>query len=122
MDKVEARPRSLVGGRAVSTFDEVKRAIADSRYYTTKHANEEAEDDNLDLEKVIERSLGAELLEDYPTAYPHPACLMLGWLCPGEPVHVVWAYDRRRGYAAMVTTYRPDPARWSADFRKRAKP
>ncbi len=29
-----------------------------------------------------------------------------------EPVHSVWAYNEKTKWAALVTVYRPDPAKW----------
>jgi hypothetical protein len=106
----------------MSILEEIQGAVREMRYYTTGHADAEMGEDDLDAANVLAATLHAEVIEDYPEAYPFPACLVLSWLSPAEPVHVVWAFDASRGYAAMVTTYRPDPARWSADFRKRVKP
>ena len=38
----------------------------------------------------------------------------------GRPVHAVWGIPRGAGSpAVLVTAYRPNAARWSADFRRR---
>lgn len=106
----------------MAILDEIQRAVRARRYYTTGHAETEMEDDNLTVAELLEVTLHAEIIEDYPRAYPFPACLLLAWLGPAAPVHIVWAFDASSGYTAMVTAYRPDPARWSADFKKRVKP
>jgi hypothetical protein len=36
-------------------------------------------------------------------------------------MHAVWAVDATACYAFLVTAYRPDPARWTPDFRNRVK-
>ncbi len=78
-------------------------------------------DDNIGENEVIDATLSGELIEDYPTAFPFPACLLLGRLPASAPVHAVWALDRATCYAFLVTAYRPDPARWTPDFRTRVK-
>jgi len=57
-----------------------------------------------------------ELVEDYPDDPRGPSCLLLG--TPDErPVHVVCS--PKADYLAIITAYVPDPAQWSADFRRR---
>jgi len=48
--------------------------------------------------------------------------LVLQTAADRQPVHVVWGIPK--GYtnpAVLVTAYRPDPARWNTDFKKRKK-
>ena len=62
-----------------------------------------------------------DVIEDYPTDFPYPSCLLLG-LIGGTPVHVVAARDPISETCIVVTVYIPDAARWSADFRVRSVP
>jgi len=40
----------------------------------------------------------------------------------GDPIRVVWGIPRGLSSpAVVVTAYRPDPARWSADFLERRR-
>jgi len=106
----------------VAILDDINRAIRVLRYRVSEHAGEEMKADNLREAQLLTAGFDGEVIEDYPGAYPCPACLVLVHLAAGDPVHVVWAFERQSGYAVMVTAYRPDPKRWSADFRKRVKP
>jgi Domain of unknown function (DUF4258) len=70
-----------------------------------------------DIVSGVERG---DVIEDYPTYHSGPALLMLQRDSAGEPIHVVWGIETGSTEpAVIVTAYRPDPARWSADFRKR---
>ena len=60
----------------------------------------------------------SEVVEVYPDDEPFPSRLLLGWV-QGEPLHVHLAEDREGGRLIIVTTYRPDPARWQAGFTRR---
>jgi uncharacterized protein DUF4258 len=71
-----------------------------------------------DVRNVIANGEG---IEAYPADVPYPSRLMLGWK-DGFPLHVVVAYNADDDQTIIVTVYRPDPDRWSADFRKRKKP
>lgn len=105
----------------MTTFEQVQAAVSVGRYFITGHGADEMDEDDLSEAEVIAATLAGEAIEDYPHAFPHPACLVLGTLNDDSPVHLVWAFDLGKGYAAIVTAYRPDPARWSADFRTRVK-
>lgn len=102
------------------TFDKVREAIADERVHVSEHAYDEAIDDHLSIVDVISRTpSGGEVVEDYPKDPRGPSCLVLLYVHEDKPVHAVWALDVGSGGAILVTVYRPDPSRWSDDFRNR---
>lgn len=67
-----------------------------------------------------------EVIETYPTDWPLPNYLMLGWVEPEpgrrEPVHVVGADDDAAHVTHVITVYIPDPNRWTPDYRTRINP
>jgi len=70
------------------------------------------------VEDVALRS--SVVVEEYPDDEPFPSRLLLAWI-GGEPLHVHLAEDRAGGTLIVVTTYRPDPARWEQDFTRRTR-
>jgi hypothetical protein len=100
---------------------EIQAAIQAACYRITSHAADELLDDGIGEQEILAATLAGEVIEDYPSAFPFPACLVLGRLPGTAPVHAVWAFDGVACYAFLVTAYRPDPARWTSDFRKRMK-
>ena len=60
-----------------------------------------------------------EVIETYPNDTPYPSYLMLGRIEDGRPLHVVAADDNASEETHVLTTYVPDPERWSDDFRNR---
>jgi hypothetical protein len=108
--------------KRMAILDNVNASIRAQRYRVSEHARDEMKADRLREPELLAATMAGEVVEDYPKAYPCPACLVLSRLAGGEAVHTVWAFDARSSYAVLVTAYRPDPARWSADLRKRGRP
>lgn len=100
-------------------LEQLIAAIGSGRVWFSRHSLQEAAADALSTDEVLVSVLrDAEVIEDYPEAFPLPACLVLGWSLEGEPIHTVWGYDRANQTARLVTVYRPDPERW-IDWRTR---
>jgi len=58
-----------------------------------------------------------EIIEQYPSDYPFPSCLVLGHTVAGQPLHVVCGSNGEELW--LVTAYFPSPAEWSDDLRQR---
>ena len=85
--------------------------------YITQHAAEQCRLRgiiSIDIRSAVDNG---EVIEDYPTAFPFPCCLILGTDRNGKSLHVCMSDE---GSASrIITAYYPDPDRWSADFRVR---
>lgn len=90
----------------------IQESIAAGRVRVTDHADDEAADDRLTYDEIIETVAGGQTIEDYPDDWPYPSCLIHGELPDGDAVHSVWAYNARTDYAVLVTVYRPNPELW----------
>jgi hypothetical protein len=99
-------------------IQKVVEAIRAKRIRITDHADEEAQADKLKYEEVYFSVLNGEIIEDYPKDKPYPSCLIYGQTFAGEPVHSVWAYNKKTKWAVLITVYRPDPKRW-IDYKVR---
>lgn len=94
-------------------------AIHAGRVRITDHADEEAQADQLTFDEIYFSVLHGEIIENYPESKPYPSCLIFGRTFGGDPVHSVWALNRETRWAVLITTYRPDPARWIDCKRRR---
>ena len=97
---------------------DIVRAIQAGRIRITDHADEEAQDDNLNYDEIFFSVVQGEIIEQYGKDRPFPSCLVYGCTFEGEPVHSVWAYNEQTRWAVLITVYRPDPERW-INWRKR---
>lgn len=96
-------------------------AIRSNQVRISDHADEEATADRLSIDEVYSAVLHGEIIEDYPSDWPYPSCLIAGQIPTGDPVHSVWAYNQESGRAVLVTVYRPDPRLW-LNWRTRREP
>jgi hypothetical protein len=94
----------------------LREAVRREGLRPSRHAAEKLLADDLTREQVATALLGpAEILEDYPTYHKGACCLMLCWV-QGTAVHAVVSYPPQ---VTLITVYRPDPTRWTDDFRRR---
>jgi hypothetical protein len=100
-------------------LDDVLAALASSNYQISRHAAEAMADDAIDEAELLAATRNGEVIEDYPSAWPCPAALVLGSAILGRPIHMVWAHEPQMTRAILITVYLPDPTRWSPDFRTR---
>ena len=84
------------------------------------HALERMFQRNISDEEVQSAILHGEVIEAYPDDEPYPSYLSL-YRTKENVLHVVYAVADQGQYI-VITVYRPDPHRWSSDFRQRRKP
>lgn len=102
------------------TVGQIRLLVAKGEVSISAHAYDELADDDIFAGDVVAGVATAVMVEDYPQAAKGPSVLMLQRDGEGRPIHVVWGVPRgRRSPATVVTAYRPDLARWSADFMRR---
>ena len=94
-------------------------AIHASRVRVTEHADEEARNDGVSIDQILNVVPGGEVIEQYPDDKPYPSCLI--YSDSDGPLHSVWAYNDLNSWAVLITVYRPDPKRWINWRLRRAK-
>jgi len=60
-----------------------------------------------------------KIIEQYPEAYPYPACLILGKTENKKLIHIVAGYGNE--FAWIVTAYEPDAYEWIDGFMARRR-
>jgi hypothetical protein len=111
---------SEASSRSDSTFTRIEHLVRDGDYKLSAHGIEELIADGIIFADVLASLSSAVVVEDYPD-HPRGQCvLVLQKDACGSPLHVLWGIPKNRpSLAVLVTAYRPDPARWSNDFRER---
>lgn len=89
----------------------------DENIEVTQHMMHRFQQRNIKYREIKEVIANGEIIEDYPEAYPNPACLLLGMTAKERRLHVVVGVTQDKLW--IITAYEPDKTLWSDDFRKR---
>ncbi len=102
------------------TFQAILELVRRKEVRISSHGYDELAADGILVKEVVAGVETAKVVEDYPDYPKGPCALVLQKDRYGRPVHVVWGIPRRASTpAVLITAYRPDPERWTADFMKR---
>ena len=74
---------------------------------------------NVPLRDIINCVTYGELIEDYPSDFPYPSCLILGRTLDNRALHVVCAVGE--DHVWMITAYSPNLDEWCDDYKCRRK-
>jgi hypothetical protein len=102
------------------TFRRILELTAGREVRISEHGYNELAQDGILAREILAGIVEGEVLEDYPSYPKGPCVLVLQRDEAGQPIHVVWGIPKgRTSPAVVVTAYRPDPTKWTADFRHR---
>jgi len=102
------------------TFEKILKLIREGSVVISEHGYEELSEDDIIVEDVLDSDLDGIVIEDYPEYSKGPCVLILQRDNRGDPVHAVWGTPKgAESPAVLVTAYKPDPERWSSEFRRR---
>ena len=85
--------------------------------FFTQHVIERCKQRNIRPKHIRIAVMSGSIIEDYPDDFPTPSCLILGYVAPDTPLHIVIASNGES--ARIVTAYYPDPDKWMPDMKTR---
>ena len=98
-------------------IDTIKRYLNNDKVFLTAHVNARMEERDIRISEVYKAIMNGEIIEQYEDDTPFPSCLIMGKADQDKVLHVVVS-DEEEG-SHVITTYRPNPDKWSEDFKTR---
>ena len=83
----------------------------------TMHAARRLEQRNISIKDILACIMNGEIIEQYPTDYPYPSCLILGFTIKKKYLHTVIGSDLKKLW--IITAYYPDSNKWESDYKTR---
>jgi len=104
------------------TFKIILQLIEQGQILVSDHGYDELAADSIFIKDIVAGVNNGKVVEDYPNYPKGPCVLVFQEDLDGKPIHVVWGIPKGASSpAVIVTAYRPDHRKWSADFRRRKK-
>jgi hypothetical protein len=98
----------------------IQSLVSAGKVRVSAHGFEQLAEDDISFGELLESLPHAKWVEEYQDYHKGPCILVLQMTETREPVHVLWGIARNSpGQVTLITAYRPDPARWTADFLRR---
>ena len=95
----------------------MKTLCYDETIKATKHFIDRLNERSIEYDDVISAIINGEVIEEYPTSYPHPSALILCVFADDKPLHVVAGSDGE--YLWLITAYYPDLSKWDSEYKIR---
>jgi len=95
----------------------IRNLCRDETISATKHFADRLIQRKIRYDDVLMVIMNGEIVEEYPTAYPYPCALFLGYSCCDKPLHVVAGTDGSELW--LITAYYPNIDQWDNDFKLR---
>ncbi len=105
-------------------IDHIRACFKQGRVRYSDHALDEMRSDEFGRiydDDVIQSLMNGEIIEEYPNAFPWPACLVYGENADGRLIHTVFGYNSESERTTVVTVYHPNPDLWIAYKTRRNK-
>lgn len=101
-------------------LEAVLALVDEGKVRVSAHGFDEMANDDIGFAELLAGVGNAQPVEEYPDYHKGPCVLVLQRLADTSAVHVLWGLAANSPeLATLVTAYRPDPHRWSADLLTR---
>jgi hypothetical protein len=98
-------------------INNINKLIAMEMVIPTQHFMYRIENRGITIENVLFAVGNGNIIENYPSDYPHPSALVFGYTQEHRPLHAVVGVGNERLW--LITAYIPDDKQWEADMRTR---
>lgn len=94
----------------------ITERVKANEFCLSKHADQERQEEAIDLTEIEEALLQGVILEQYEDTGRGESCLLAGFTNAGKPIHIVCG--RRGEFLAIITTYIPRPPKFITPYER----
>lgn len=98
-------------------IEEIKEYCQSGKIQWTEHCIRRLIQRNISRQSVKDALSQGKIIEEYPSDYPFPSSLVLGFTIHHEALHVVCGIGKERLW--IITAYRPDLEKWDNSYSQR---
>jgi hypothetical protein len=98
----------------------IRQCIREERILWTYHINMRMRNRFISRQMILESTDNYEIIESYPEDKYFPSYLVYSRY-QHIIFHVLYAVDVENMNVRIITAYRPDPRKWSEDFKERRR-
>ncbi|WP_455616463.1 DUF4258 domain-containing protein [Eisenbergiella sp.] len=98
-------------------LDTIQQLLKERKIKWSTHAAARIQERNISRLDVLNCLEKGEIIEDYPTDFPNPSCLVYGLAIDNRVIHVVAGCDGEMVY--IITAYVPNLDKFEPDLRTR---
>lgn len=98
-------------------ISQVKELCLQKKIKWSTHAAVRIQERGISRKDVIHCLADGEMIEEYPTDFPHPSCLVFGYTLDKKIIHVVVGCDGE--YVYVITAYFPSINKFEKDMKTR---
>jgi hypothetical protein len=98
-------------------IERIRSLCGDETIVITKHAGDRLRERGIRYRDIKAVIMSGTIIEEYPTDYPNPSVLMLGYTDQKDSLHVVVGIGGNM--LQIITAYRPSFSKWENDFKTR---
>lgn len=97
----------------------IRQYVFMRKIYWTEHCLSRLDKRNISISNVKYAIKNGKIIEYYYDDYPYPSCLIYGYDCNKNVLHIVCGMSEKCIY--MITAYYPDLNMWEEDMKIRRK-
>ena len=94
----------------------ISEQIITDKYYFSRHADEERQNENLEISEIEEAIINGRIIENYKDTGRGESCLVAGFTESGKPMHIVCGL--RGGWMVIITVYIPKPPKFKTVYER----
>ena len=99
------------------TIEDFRKINKSENIIDSLHGQIRLNERNITIDDIMNAIDNGEIIEQYPSDFPFPSCLILGISIQGIYIHIVVSMDEDKIY--LITAYIPDTDKWEDDLKTR---